>query len=192
MTITEQGLYQYHEEIFKPIYADLIAVIGTKPEQIVFELEAALSHIAVAKTDNNVYQENINKAHGHLQRAALDAAKIMWLEYRERAQRITLDSDIRKFASNSSEQDILKQFQDAEELAIQARKKEVANTGKNPSEAIELYYEAAQAFSKVLDFIDPSKVENLSRLKAIIKTKKIILSFILGVASSALVAYFFA
>ena len=192
MTITEQDLYQYHEEVFKPIYADLIAVIGTKPEQIVFELEAALSHIAVAKTDNSVYQENIDKAHGHLQRAALDAAKIMWLEYRERAEKITMDSDIRKFASNSSEQEILQQFQDAEELAIQARKKEVTNTGKSPSEAIELYYGAAQAFSAVLDFIDPSKVESLSRFKAKIKAKENIISFILGVSSSALVAYFFA
>lgn len=187
--MTEEELYKYHEETFKPIYADLIATLGTKPEQIVFELEAALSHIAVAKTDASVYQENINKAHGHLQRAALDAVKIMWLEYRKRAEKIILDPDLRKFAANSSEQDLLKKYEEAEDVSKRARTTEVTNTGKNPSEAIDLYYSAAQFFSEITVMIDPSKVKSLSRFKAKIKTKEIVISFFLGVASSTLVTY---
>lgn len=56
--MTEKDLYQFHEETFKPIYADMVAVIGKKPEQIAFELEAALSHIAVAHTHEEHYQKN--------------------------------------------------------------------------------------------------------------------------------------
>ncbi len=191
MPLSEQELYEYHEETFKPIYADLVAVIGTKPEQIVFELEAALSHIAVAKTNTDLYEENIQKAYGHLQRASLDAAKIMWLEYMQKAEKITLDPDLRKFATNASEKELLTKYQNAEELARRARKKEVQNTGKSPSEAIELYYEAALSFSEIIKLIDPEKLASLTVLKSKILKKEVLLSFIIGIISSAIVAYIF-
>ena len=194
LEMNEQGLYNFHETVFKPIYADLVAVCANKPEQIAFELEAALSHIAVAKVnsdDCNIYQTNIHKAYGHLQRAALDAAKIMWLEYKRQAKEIVFDEDIRTLACNASEHELLKQYKNAEKLAKKARVNELANVGQRPSESIDLYYEAAKAFSKILGLIDPSKVSKLSRFKNKIKRKEIIISFLVGLISSGIISSIF-
>lgn len=187
--MTEQEIYTYHETIFKPIYADMVAILGEKPEQIAFELEATLSHIAVAHAHNEHYDKNIDKAYGHIQRASLDAVKIMWLEYRGRAEKIILDPDLRKFASNLPEGDLLKKYKTAEDKAIEARKSELINTGVDPSKSIELYYEAAHLFREVVAQIDPEKVSDLNKFKSKYAKKEIIISFFVGVASSALVAF---
>lgn len=186
--MNEQELYKYHEEIFKPIYADMVSILGEKPEQIAFELEAALSHIAVAHTHSDSYDENINKAYGHLQRASLDSVKIMWLEYRERSEKIILDPDLRKFAVNASEKDLLDKFEEAENMARKARKKEITNTGRDPSQSIELYYEAASLFREVVGLIDPKKVTHFNRIKYKWIKKENIFSFLIGLVSSLLVS----
>ena len=186
--MTEQELYTYHEETFKPIYADLVAVLASKPEQIVFELEAALSHVAVAKTNPDLYDDNINKAFGHLQRAALDAAKMLWLEHRKRVNDVVLDRDIRAFAFNASEKELLEKYQQSESLAQQARKTELSNTGRNLREAIDLYYSAAESFDSILGLLDTTKVSNVAHFKKKIKTKEHFISFLIGCASSAIVA----
>jgi hypothetical protein len=186
--MTELELYKFHEETFKPIYADLIAILGSKPEQIAFELEAALSHIAVAKTNDELYEKNIEKAYGHLQRASLDAVKIMWLEYRQRAEKIILDPDMRAFASKASESELITKFQKAEQTARSARKKELNNTGNDPSASISEYYEAAQLFSEIITLIDPEKVAKLTRFKSKYKTKEVAISFLVGVISSGFAA----
>lgn len=185
--MTEEELYAYHEEIFKPIYADLVAILGSKPEQIAFELEATLSHIAVAKTNDKLYEKNIEKALGHLQRASLDAAKIMWVEYKQRAEKIISDPDLRAFASKSSERELLNKYRDAEQAAKNARKKELANTGNNAPESIEYYYQAAKLFSEVIDLIDPEKAAKLNSFKSKYGKKEVVISFIVGVTSSAVV-----
>ncbi len=189
MAMTEQELYEYHEKVFKPVYADLIAILGNKPEQIAFELEAALSHIAIAKTNNELYEKNIERAHGHLQRASLDAVKIMWLEYRERAEKIILDRDLRTFASNTSESELISKFQHAEDVARNARRQELNNTGNNSSVSVPSYYEAAKLFSEIVTLIDPEKAAKLEGFKSRYATKEVVAAFIVGVASSALVAW---
>ena len=186
--MNEKELYQYHEDIFKPIYADMVATIGSKPEQIAFELEAALSHIAVAHTKPDIFDINIAKAYGHLQRAALDAAKIMWIEYRERAEKIILNPDLRAFAANASENELISMFQEAETKAREARKHELESTGNNPSSSIEKYYEAAQLFSEIVSKIDPEKINKLTRFKTILLRKEVVISFLTGVASSTIVS----
>ncbi|AGS39699.1 hypothetical protein [Cycloclasticus zancles] len=188
----ELELYKFHEETFKPIYADLIAILGSKPEQIAFELEAALSHIAVAKTNDELYEKNIEKAYGHLQRASLDAVKIMWLEYRQRSEKIILDPDMRAFASKASESELITKFQKAEQTARSARKKELNNTGNDPSASISEYYEAAQLFSEIITLIDPEKVAKLTRFKSKYKTKEVVISFLVGVVSSGVVSFLLA
>ena len=186
--MTENDLYTYHEVTFKPIYADLVAVLGNKPERIAFELEAALSHIAVAHTKRELFDENIQKAFDHLQRASLDAAKILWLSYKERAEEIIKDEYIRTFAANISEKELLNQFFEAEKKAKEARKHELENTGENPSASINLYYEAANLFCEVVSHIDIDKKDKLRKFSSIIKRKEVIISFIVGLLSSAAVS----
>jgi hypothetical protein len=189
--MTEAELYKFHEEAFKPIYADLVAVLGSKPEQIVFELEATLSHVAVAHTNPTIQQENIDKAHGHLKRAALDAVKILWLEYRALTEKFIADDDLRKFATNASEKELLEKYQKANKSAKEARQKELLNTGIAPEEAIDLYYQSAKDFCDVLDLVDPDKKRQFDKFRFLYKKKEIIISFVVGCLSSWLITYLF-
>ncbi|MCG5526259.1 hypothetical protein LRB11_15185 [Ectothiorhodospira haloalkaliphila] len=65
--LTERDVYFYLIETVQPIYADLVATLGEKPTQVVFQFEAAFVHLAVARTRPEVSQVNIEKAMGHLQ-----------------------------------------------------------------------------------------------------------------------------
>lgn len=189
----EDELYSFHEEVFKPLYADLIAVLGNKPDQVLFELEAVLSHIAVAKTtDDKTYQKNIEKAFGHLHRAALDTVKMLWLVHKERAEEILLDQDAIKLAINMNEHDYIKKYKEAENIVKKARDTESKNIGINQTLALELYYQAAQAFAELTDTIDPISIKHMRKLKSKVITKERIIAFGLGVASSALVSVLFA
>jgi len=77
MTMTDRDVYRYLVDVVQPIYADLVAALGEKPTQVVFQFEAAFVHLAVAQLNADVRQENLRKALHHLQRAALDSAKIL-------------------------------------------------------------------------------------------------------------------
>ncbi|OEU59467.1 MAG: hypothetical protein BA870_08195 [Desulfuromonadales bacterium C00003094] len=179
----EQDIYALYQGEFKEIYADLVAVLGNKPTQIVFELEAALSHIAVAKTNPALNDENLEKAFCHIQRAALDAAKMLWLEFRKRASKYVEDGNLRKFCSNVPESEFVKSFEKAERLAFNARKTEIENVGKNPMASIKEYYAAALEFKKALEMIDPDKIRAFSRFSIKRKVQEHIVGFAFGVAS---------
>lgn len=189
--MTEAELYKFHEDVFKPIYGDLVAVLGSKPEQIAFEVEATLSHIAVAHTKPDIREDNLIKAHGHLKRAALDAVKILWLEYREKTEKFIADDELRRFAINSSEKELLEKYQAATNKAREARREELTNTGAAPEISIDLYYESAKAFCDVLDLIDPDKERQFQKFRFWYKKKEIIVSFVVGFLSSLLVTYLF-
>lgn len=47
--VTEQDVYRYLTDRLQPIYADLVATLGEKPTQVVFQFEAAFVHLAVAQ-----------------------------------------------------------------------------------------------------------------------------------------------
>jgi hypothetical protein len=80
MTINEYS--DFYHNFFKPAYADLVAIIADKPQQIIFEIENSFSHIMVYhSTDSDVAQnvkdENLVKAHNHLVRATMDCYKLL-------------------------------------------------------------------------------------------------------------------
>jgi len=75
---TIEGVYDFLIDRFQPIYADLVVSLGKKPTQVVFQLEAAFVHLGTAHKYPEKSQDNINRAYTHLQRATLDAAKILW------------------------------------------------------------------------------------------------------------------
>jgi hypothetical protein len=81
LNYTEREVYELLLGKFKDIFADLVILTGKKPAEILFELESVLSHIAVSKLYPEEEQKNINRAMQHLQRASLDAAKMLWVTY---------------------------------------------------------------------------------------------------------------
>jgi hypothetical protein len=187
--MAERDIYNYHQDAFKGIYADLVAVLGNKPSQIAFELEAVLSHIAVAKTDPALEEDNLKKALHHLQRAALDASKMLWLEFRNRLDVYIKDSDVRKFCINSPEAEFVKIYEKAEKLALEARRTEIKNVGKNPEASVAQYYEAALEFKKALELVDTDKIREFKKFCILRFIKQQWVGFVVGVLASLLATH---
>jgi hypothetical protein len=127
--ITEREVYAYLLDTFQPIYGDLVAVLGEKPTQIIFQLEAALVHLAVASRNSEDQHENCQRALVHLQRASLDAVKILWLVKKKQLSGIIEDEDVRQFCVNTAESELLKLYRTAEHLAKEARQIEISSVG---------------------------------------------------------------
>lgn len=191
--MTEKDVFDVYHKSFRPIYADLIAVVGYKPEQVIFELEAAFSHLATAYISNNneIIENNFRKARNHLHRASLDSSKILWLEYRKRVNKFVNSGDLRKFATNCSESDFIAKYQEAEASAIDARRHELKNVGIAPEIAIEKYYNSAILFQKLLGLIDPEKEKYYASASRKWKSKEVFISFFMGIVSSFIVSLFF-
>lgn len=179
---TEKEVFDFYQDTFKRIYADLVAVIGNKPTEIIFEIEACFSHLGVAKTSSipQVQQDNIDKALGHLQRASLDSAKLLWLNLRSNADQIVKNKSVMKFVSNCSEGELYKHYNNAESLAIKARRNEVASTGISPSSSIVEWYDAALALKSFLDNIDYDKLSSFNRFKVIYNIREYVIGFCMG------------
>lgn len=182
--MTERDVYRYLIEVVQPIYADLVATLGDKPTQVVFQFEAAFVHLAVAQLNPEVEQENLKKALHHLQRAALDSVKILWLHKKRAISRVIEDRDIRKFCVNLSEAHLMDAYRVAEEKAREARRLEIKGTGVDPDIAVTAYYEAVLAFDEVLQAIDIDKIARFQqyRLFYILRTQSV--GFVIGVVSS--------
>lgn len=165
--ITEEDVYRYLLDSVQPIYADVVAMLGEKPTQLVFQFEAAFVHLAVARTHPELARENLDKAMGHLQRAALDAGKILWLHKKRALSAIVSDADLRRFCVNLSETQLLSAYQQAEQLGREARRLEIAATGVDPEAAVAAYDQAARAFDEVLQHVDADKMRHWQRFRLV-------------------------
>jgi hypothetical protein len=186
--MTEQDVYRYLTERLQPIYADLVATLGEKPTQVVFQFEAAFVHLAVAQQHAAQRQENLRKALGHLQRAALDSGKILWLHKKRELSAIVSDERLRRYCVNLPEARLLDAYQQAERLGRQARRLEIANTGIDPDAAVMAYYEAAQAFDAALAAVDPEKIRAFRRFHLWFLLREQAVGIVIGVLASLIAA----
>ncbi len=189
--ITEQAVYRYLTDRLQPIYADLVATLGEKPTQVVFQFEAALVHLAVAQQQAAQparRQENLRKALGHLQRAALDSGKILWLHKKRELSAIVSDERLRRYCVNLPEAKLLDAYQQAERLGRQARRLEIANTGIDPDAAVSAYYAAAQAFDAALASVDPEKIRAFRRFHLGFLLREQATGIVIGVLASLIAA----
>ncbi len=134
-------------------------------------------------------QENVNMAMRHLQRASLDAAKMLWVTYVRRIEASLPDRiEFRKYVLNCADAEYIKLFTKAEELGLNARRIELENMGRNPSESMDHYYNAVFAIREAYLRIDPEKVQSFLPLSIRYFVERNWLGFVLGIISSALVA----
>lgn len=191
---TEDDVYAYFSDTFQLIYADLVAVLGDKPSQIVLQIDAAFSHMATARRSVEHREDNLRKALGHLQRAALDASKLLWLSRKQEVNRFIADEDVRRFCTNCSKSELLEKYREAERLATEARRSEVRSIGVGSDAAIEQYYRAAILFDEALGFFDADKYEDFRRFRLKYIIRRHATGFVTGVLASgfvSLVAYLF-
>jgi hypothetical protein len=187
----ESSIYSFYNDTFKPLYADLVALTGNKPEVILFELEACFSHIAVSKTssDSNVIDKNFDKAYGHLTRAALDCCKLIWFEYLQESISYRKDDDLLDLGSSLSSEELTKKFRQAQELAKSARTNEVQLTGRNAEQALKNWNDAINALREFVESFDDAKVKKVIKARKLRSFKERWIDLLLGCIAGLLTGF---
>ena len=183
MSVSFKDLAEFYENIFKPAYADLVGYIGDRPYDTLVELENALSHIFVALDPNasqSLQEENRKKAYNHLVRASLDCYKLLWVYFDEEIERI-FNSDLERLALTISEEEFLRLRNQFKEKAMEARRKELNNVGRNPLQSIFDYREVTEIGRKIKDSIDDSKEGKVRSFRLRAKIRELVASFIIGI-----------
>ena len=185
----ESKIYEFYNQTFKLIYADLVALTGVKYPEIIFEIEACFSHIAVAKTsdDNREKLSNFEKAHGHLLRASIDASKLIWFEYLEQSKNYSRDPDLLVLGTNTTSLEVNEKFRLAQELSINARKNEVQQTGKNLVPVLHDWHTAIEALKDFIECFDQEKVTKVKKDRNSRTKRERCWDFALGCAASFVV-----
>lgn len=192
MTITDYS--DFYHETFLPVYADLVAMIADKPQQIIFEIENSFSHLMVyhstsSNVTTNTKDENLNKAFNHLVRATIDCYKILWTEISDFLDNIMKNDVHRTFAFNEDETYILSIWKNFKEKARNARQKEMSNIGIDYTETIFLYKEAIDEGMKLLDNFDFEKFKKVKTFNISNLIKQNFIGFILGIIASIIASY---
>ena len=137
----------------------LVGYIGDKPVGVLVELENALSHIFVAFNPNvsrEVKEENVKKAYNHILRASLDCYKLLWVHLKEDIERI-FESNIGALTLTISEGEFLHLRTQFKSKAMEARKREMIDIGKDPLRSVYNYREVTEIGIKIVESVDDSK-----------------------------------
>jgi hypothetical protein len=70
-----QKLFEFYTDTVKPLY-NAVQLTNALPQEVLFELNASLDHIARIWTDREKEEEAIDKAYSHLKRSCLDIFKM--------------------------------------------------------------------------------------------------------------------
>ncbi|CAD6492810.1 MAG: hypothetical protein CHKLHMKO_00349 [Candidatus Argoarchaeum ethanivorans] len=181
-----ESFFQFYRVEFLPAYADLVSFVLKKPKQILTEIENTFSHVAQyfnPTLNSEVKEENLKKAHDHLQRATLDCYKLLWTQMDKELKKIYFDDKARIFAINIREDVFLKKFDDFRTQAKNARIEEIKNVGLNPLSALDKYKETIKTGKYLLSNVDKNKLSKLNTFRAVITTKESIISIAIGVVS---------
>lgn len=154
-----ENTVRFFNETLVPIYADVVALTAKKPINVAVEIEAAFFHLAKASsTENPRKLEYLTRSKAHLERAALDAAKLLWLNERERIEKLIGVGEFADFAVYVGSADLLQMHLDADNMAAIARRIETEDLGFHPPDAIRNYYESAHAYGIVLERLDVADI----------------------------------
>jgi hypothetical protein len=185
-------LFAFYRTEFIPAYSELVGYIGDKPQQVLIELENAVSHISQVFNPEATQQEkdeNIEKAYNHLLRVTLDCYKLLWVSIHDQLKIIEGDQSKRKFGLNMSESSFLIKLQVLRKLAQEARKKETISVGLNPLASFDSYKEVVGAGYELIDSIDENKINEIKLLKRFISAKEFIAGLVIGIFTGVISGY---
>lgn len=188
--MTLQDYLDYYENVFKLAYADAVTVLADKPDQLIIEQENSLSHLICYLKDNSDIS-NLKKAKGHLERAALDSYKIMWVEIKKKLNYYTsLDNKNIAVVFNLEFGELERKLIKFDSNIKEARRIEAQNIGKENEVVSEKYLESIMLGNELLDLIDHNKVNSYKNITIINHIKNNFVGFIFGIISSLIVWYF--
>jgi len=184
--VSEQDLFELYQSRFKPMYADLVAVTGEKSLVVDAQIESAMSHLAVSRTNGGglARQANIDAAYGHVVRACADAAKLYWLSRFKRVKFILNDDYVSRWCLNISYGDFVRLHTEAEHAIKGARRVDAETAGHDVEEVFQKYVLAIQKYEAILASVDPYKLDNIRPFRLLNIVKSQFIGFILGVCAS--------
>lgn len=177
-----QDFFNFYKNATIPIYSDLIALAGYKPEQILIEEANALSHLVQYNDESlseEIRQDNLNKAYNHLVRLTIDLHKLVWFTLHEQLTSVVID-DRKRIAFNLPEGEVLQKYVSFVKLAKKARNTEMANVGVNIADTIRCYEEANRIGWELFEELDQISLSRIKKFSHIFKTKE----FAVGVGAS--------
>lgn len=147
--------YSLYNDVFLPIYSDLVALTGDKPAQILVEQENILAHIIRANTNTYSFDTEMNKAINHLYRVTLDSLKLSWLELKTIVDSY-VNAEKGGIKWNKTEEatavntEYMKKYNAALGMVSDARTKEMRNVDTSTLETINCYQQAVAAFFELV------------------------------------------
>lgn len=192
------NLFKYYNEIFIPIYAEVVARRQAKPRQVANEIENAFSHLATyhSTTNDSEKSSNLSKAVGHIQRATLDCQKILWMTLMKDAVYLSKGDGLLEHATNVPLDKAIAQFKLIQEMGIQARLIESQNTGISIEKRIEFFQKTIEEHKKFDDMVDIAKVRMFASRQKKSKTKEFVINnaagFFIGIVAGILGNYAYA
>ncbi|MCX6699330.1 MAG: hypothetical protein NTV68_05295 [Methanomicrobiales archaeon] len=191
----ERFVLFYNNE-FLPAYSDLVGYITAKPQEVLISLEHSFSHVMQYNTVDlleDTREENLKKAHHHLQRATLDCYKLFWVEMDRDLKSLVNDQYKRKFCVNMSEGDLLISYSHFKTAAQEARQTEARNIGVNYLETINAYKKACEHGKQIFKNIDDIKMADLDKIRVkiwkFVTAKEFVTGLIAGLISSFIVYF---
>jgi hypothetical protein len=196
--VTPEDLFEFYNEVFIPVYAEVVSRRREKPRQVAIEIENAFSHLSTYFSVSSLDEKtsNIKKAIGHIQRATLDCQKILWITLFNDAVYLEKQDGVIEHASNVPLNVIYEQLEIVKKVAIESRLIESQNTGIEILKRIETYQNAIDEFKKFDQMIDIVKArlykekQKKSTIKHFFLNQSV--GFLLGVMASISASYIYA
>lgn len=191
--MTEEQMFAFYQNKFKPIYADLVSVRGKKSLVVDAQIESAMSHLALGKTSGKLdaLQQNLDSAYGHIARACLDSAKLLWLDRFERVREVRSDGLKWKWCATVGSGSLDRLYQEGENLIKEARRLDTQVAGHALDDLIDRYYLAISKYQQILDSLDWEKLSDIDQFRWLHIIKQNLAGFVLGVAASVIASYIY-
>ena len=192
MSKTKEEFIEFYQDKFLPIYSDLVAVFGDKPEQLLIEFENISIHLIqyLKSPASAIGKDNMSKAYNHMLRAAIDSYKMLWIYFDRELKNLFNNKWHRRFALNMSHSEFIQQFNKFKDEAKEARKLEMTNVGVAPEDCINLYNSVVEIGWNILKKYDREKAAALDKFKIWTYLKSQLVGFLLGVVASLVTGYF--
>ena len=151
----EYDFFHFYRNDFLEVYADFVALTNTKPSQVLNEESNMLSHIVLANSAPDQYDEHMKIALSHCIHSTLDLQKLLWVKAKELVDAYIAEgkTGLNPFKRNKpKEKDhyFMIEYLKAFDIAKEARKLETSKLEPVPTKLIAMYKQATQIYFDLL------------------------------------------
>ena len=188
--MTEKDVYSFYNEKVKILYSEIEARENTLPVELLFEIHSAFDHLKRFHVDGEAENTCAEKAFSHLKRGLLDAFKLKLKYHNKDYQKLfKMNADLHLIDNGKFWPSLLSKRTSIVALAKEARLHEGKN---NIEEAFDKWYQVSAFIDQIeSEYFESPKIQWAKKLGFFHRFGKIIIAFIIGLISSAIVQYLF-